>query len=99
MSAKTVTATRAERAVWGLVDDRYDVAARTPSLSPDDARRLCRVPDMGDPGAPLDDAVAYLVAPEWGPVCARYYTNAQRDSSGRLTIVYDECRVASVLKR
>ena len=92
MSAKTVTATRAERAVWGLVDDRYDVAARTPSLSPDDARRLCRVPDMGDPGAPLDDAVAYLVAPEWGPVCARYYTNAQRDSSGRLTIVYDVVR-------
>ena len=78
--------------MWGLVDDRYDVAARTPSLSPDDARRLCRVPDMGDPGAPLDDAVAYLVAPEWGPVCARYYTNAQRDSSGRLTIVYDVVR-------
>jgi len=92
MTAATVSPTRAQRAVWGLVDDRYDVAARTPSLSPDDARRLCRVPDMGDPGTPLDDAVAYLVAPEWGPVCARYYTNAQRDSSGRLTIVYDVVR-------
>jgi hypothetical protein len=92
MTAATVSPARAQRAVWGLVDDRYDVAARTPSLSPDDARRLCRVPDMGDPGAPLDDAVAYLVAPEWGPVCARYYTNAQRDSSGRLTIVYDVVR-------
>ena len=92
MTAKTVTAKRAERAVWGLVDDRYDVAARTPSLSAEDARRLCRVPDMGDPSSPLDDAVAYLVAPDWGPVCARYYTNAQRDSSGRLTIVYDVVR-------
>ena len=92
MSGKTVTTTRAERAVWGLVADRYDVAARTPSLSPEDARRLCRVADMGDPAAPLDDAAAYLVAPEWGPVCARYYTNAQRDSSGRLTIVYDVVR-------
>ena len=92
MTAKKATPTRAERAVWGLVDDRYDVAARTPSLTPEDARRLCRVPDMGDPGAPLDDAAAYLVAPEWGPVCARYYTNAQRDSSGRLTIVYDVVR-------
>jgi len=92
MTAKKATPTRTERAVWGLVDDRYDVAARTPSLSPEDARRLCRVPDMGDPGAPLDDAAAYLVAPEWGPVCARYYTNAQRDSSGRLTIVYDVVR-------
>lgn len=92
MTAKTVTARRAERAVWGLVDDRYDVAARTPSLSAEDARRLCRVPDMGDPSTPLDDAVAYLVAPDWGAVCARYYTNAQRDSSGRLTIVYDVVR-------
>ena len=97
MSGKTVIPTRAVRAVWGLVDDRYDVAARTPTLSPEDARRLCRVPDMGDPGAPLDDAVAYLVAPEWGPVCARYYTNAQRDSSGRLTIVYDVVRPSSEL--
>jgi hypothetical protein len=92
MTARNASAARPERAVWGLVDDRYDVAARTPTLSPDDARRLCRVPDMGDPGAPLDDAVAYVVSPEWGPVCARYYTNAQRDSSGRLTIVYDVVR-------
>ena len=92
MTVTTASATRAERAIWGLVDDRYDVAARTPSLTPEGARRLCRVADMGDPGAPLDDAVAYLIAPEWGPVCARYYTNAQRDSSGRLTIVYDVVR-------
>ncbi|HEY6825596.1 MAG TPA: hypothetical protein VI259_01990, partial [Gemmatimonadaceae bacterium] len=92
MTVTNVNATRAERAIWGLVDDRYDVAARTPSLTAEGARRLCRVPDMGDPGAPLDDAVAYLFAPEWGPVCARYYTNAQRDSSGRLTIIYDVVR-------
>ncbi len=92
MTVAAVGATRAERAIWGLVDDRYDVAARTPPLTAEGARRLCRVADMGDPAAPLDDAVAYLVAPEWGPVCARYYTNAQRDSSGRLTIVYDVVR-------
>src|SRR3954463_14195316 len=92
MTAPNVSATRAERAVWGLVADRYDVAARTPTLSAEDARRLCRVPDMGDPAAPLDDAAAYFVTAEWGPVCARYYTNAQRDSSGRLTIVYDVVR-------
>jgi hypothetical protein len=92
MTLTSANTTRAERAIWGLVDDRYDVAARTPSLTAEGARRLCRVPDMGDPAAPLDDAVAYLVAPEWGPVCARYYTNAQRDSSGRLTIVYDVVR-------
>jgi len=92
MNVTTMNGMRAERAIWGLVDDRYDVAARTPSLTAEGARRLCRVADMGDPGAPLDDAVAYLMAPEWGPVFARYYTNAQRDSSGRLTIVYDVVR-------
>lgn len=97
MNATTMADTRSERAIWGLVDDRYDVAARTPSLSADEARRLCRVADMGDPSTPLDDAVAYLVAPEWGPVFARYYTNAHRDSGGRLTIVYDVVRPCAEL--
>ncbi|MEP7000326.1 MAG: hypothetical protein ABI969_07590 [bacterium] len=82
----------AERAIWGLVADRYDVAAHTPSLTSEQAFQLSHAADMGDPSAPLDDAVAFLDTATWGAVFARYYTNAQSDSAKRFTIVYDVVR-------
>jgi hypothetical protein len=85
----------AERAIWGLVADRYDVVARTPGLTAEQAFQLSHTADMGDPSAPLDDAVAFLDTPTWGAVCARYYTNAQSDSAKRFTIVYDVVRPSS----
>ncbi len=81
-----------ERAIWGLVADRYDVVARTPTLTSEQAFQLSHTADMGDPSAPLDNAVAFLDTPTWGAVFARYYTNAQSDSAKRFTIVYDVIR-------
>jgi hypothetical protein len=77
------------RAIWGLVNDGYALVAKTANLSHDDAFELCRVPDIGDPSAYLDQGVAYLRAPKWGHVFARYFTNAERDSAGRASLVYD----------
>ena len=77
------------RAIWGLVNDGYALVAKTANLSHDDAFELCRVPDIGDPSAYLDQGVAYLHASKWGHVFARYYTNAERDSAGRASLVYD----------
>src|SRR5262245_64894486 len=77
------------RAIWGLVNDGYALVAKTPNLSHDEAFELCRVPDIGDPSAYLDQGVAYLHAPKWGHVFARYFTNAERDSAGRASLVYD----------
>jgi hypothetical protein len=77
------------RAIWGLVNDGYALVAKTPNLSHDDAFELCRVPDIGDPSAYLDSGIAYLHAPKWGHVFARYFTNAERDSAGRASLVYD----------
>lgn len=77
------------RAIWGLVNDGYALVAKTPNLTHDEAFELCRVPDIGDPSAFLDQGVAYLQAPKWGHVLARYYTNAERDSAGRASLVYD----------
>ncbi|MEO8621747.1 MAG: hypothetical protein ABI625_11830 [bacterium] len=88
----TTPSDSAERAIWGLVADRYDVAAHTPSLTSEQAFQLSHAADMGDPSAPLDDAVAFLDTPTWGAVFARYYTNAQSDSAKRFTIVYDVVR-------
>ena len=83
------TSTSARRAIWGLVNDGYALVAKTPNLTPDEAFELCRVPDIGDPSAYLDLGVAYLHAPKWGHVFARYFTNAERDSAGRASLVYD----------
>jgi hypothetical protein len=77
------------RAIWGLVNDGYALVAKTANLSHDDAFELCRVPDIGDPSGYLDQSVAYLRAPKWGHVFARYFTNAERDSAGRASLVYD----------
>ena len=77
------------RAIWGLVNDGYALVAKTPNLSHDDAFELCRVPDIGDPSAYLDSGIAYVHAPKWGRVFARYFTNAERDSAGRASLVYD----------
>jgi hypothetical protein len=46
---------------------------------------------MGDPSTVVDSALAFLAVPEWGGamVLARYYTNADRDSGGRASMVYD----------
>jgi hypothetical protein len=77
------------RAIWGLVNDGYALVAKTPNLSHDDAFELCRVPDIGDPSAYLGAGVAYLRTPKWGNVLARYFTNAERDSAGRASLVYD----------
>jgi hypothetical protein len=77
------------RAIWGLVNDGYALVAKTANLSHDDAFELCRVPDIGDPSAYLDQGIAYLRAPKWGHVFARYFTNAERDSAGRASLVYD----------
>ena len=77
------------RAIWGLVNDGYALVAKTANLTHDEAFELCRVPDIGDPSAYLDSGVAYLRAPKWGHVFARYFTNADRDSAGRASLVYD----------
>jgi len=77
------------RAIWGLVNDGYALVAKTANLSYDEAFELCRVPDIGDPSAYLDSGLAYLRAPKWDHVFARYYTNADRDSAGRASLVYD----------
>ena len=77
------------RAIWGLVNDGYALVAKTANLSHDDAFELCRVPDVGDPSGYLDHGVAYLRAAKWGHVFARYFTNAERDSAGRASLVYD----------
>ena len=63
------------RAIWGLVNDGYALVAKTANLTHDEAFELCRVPDIGDPSAYLDHGVAYLHAPKWGHVFARYFTN------------------------
>lgn len=85
----TRAATGPRRAIWGLVNDGYALVAKTANLSHDEAFELCRVPDIGDPSAYLDQGVAYLHAPKWGHVFARYFTNAERDSAGRASLVYD----------
>jgi hypothetical protein len=77
------------RAIWGLVNDGYALVAKTANLTHDEAFELCRVPDIGDPSAYLDSGLAYLRAPKWGHVFARYFTNADRDSAGRASLVYD----------
>jgi len=77
------------RAIWGLVNDGYALVAKTANLSYDEAFELCRVPDIGDPSAYLDSGLAFLRAPKWGNVFARYFTNADRDSAGRASLVYD----------
>lgn len=77
------------RAIWGLVNDGYGLVAKTPNLTGEEAFELCRVPDIGDPSAYLDEGIAFLRAPKWGYVLARYYTNAERDSAGRASLVYD----------
>jgi hypothetical protein len=77
------------RAIWGLVNDGYALVAKTANLSYDEAFELCRVPDIGDPSAYLDSGLAFLHAPKWGHVFARYFTNADRDSAGRASLVYD----------
>ena len=81
--------TTPRRAIWGLVNDGYALVAKTANLSHDDAFELCRVPDIGDPSAFLDQGIAYLHSPKWGHVFARYFTNAERDSAGRASLVYD----------
>ena len=83
------SATGPRRAIWGLVNDGYALVAKTANLTHDEAFELCRVPDIGDPSAYLDQGVAYLHAPKWGHVFARYFTNAERDSAGRASLVYD----------
>jgi len=77
------------RAIWGLVNDGYALVAKTANLSYDEAFELCRVPDIGDPSTHLDHGAAYLHSPKWGHVFARYFTNAERDSAGRASLVYD----------
>jgi len=81
--------TTPRRAIWGLVNDGYALVAKTANLSHDEAFELCRVPDIGDPSAYLDQGAAYLRSPKWGHVFARYFTNAERDSAGRASLVYD----------
>ena len=85
----TASTTGPRRAIWGLVNDGYALVAKTANLTHDEAFELCRVPDIGDPSAYLDQGVAYLRAPKWGHVFARYFTNAERDSAGRASLVYD----------
>jgi hypothetical protein len=89
MTAPDATSGGPRRAIWGLVNDGYALVAKTTNLSYDEAFELCRVPDIGDPSAYLDSGLAYLRAPKWGHVFARYYTNADRDSAGRASLVYD----------
>ncbi|HEX6048218.1 MAG TPA: hypothetical protein VFZ21_03085, partial [Gemmatimonadaceae bacterium] len=85
----TASAPAPRRAIWGLVNDGYALVAKTANLTHDEAFELCRVPDIGDPSAYLDQGVAYLRSPKWGHVLARYFTNAERDSAGRASLVYD----------
>lgn len=85
----TASSTAPRRAIWGLVNDGYALVAKTGNLTHDEAFELCRVPDIGDPSAYLDQGIAYLRAPKWGHVFARYFTNAERDSAGRASLVYD----------
>src|SRR5471030_2320613 len=80
------------RAVWGLINDRYDVAAHSASITAEDALTLGRAATAGDPQVPLDSGLAHLLHPDWGHVFARFYTNAQRDSANRLNVVYDVVR-------
>jgi hypothetical protein len=82
------------RAIWGLVNDGYGLVARTDSLTHDEAYELCRTPDMGDPTGFVESSLAFLHVPRWGFVCARYFTNAEPDSSGRLSLVYDVVAIA-----
>jgi len=89
MTAPDATKDGPRRAIWGLVNDGYALVAKTANLSYDEAFELCRVPDIGDPSAYLDSGLAYLRAPKWGHVFARYFTNADRDSAGRASLVYD----------
>src|SRR6187402_1628024 len=89
MSTSPSATTGPRRAIWGLVNDGYALVAKTPNLTHDEAFELCRVPDIGDPSAYLDQGIAYLQAPKWGHVFARYFTNAERDSAGRASLVYD----------
>ena len=88
-AAAPSTAIGPRRAIWGLVNDGYALVAKTANLTHDDAFELCRVPDIGDPSAYLDHGIAYLHAPRWGHVFARYFTNAERDSASRASLVYD----------
>lgn len=85
----TASAPGPRRAIWGLVNDGYALVAKTANLTHDEAFELCRVPDIGDPSAYLDQGIAYLRSPTWGHVLARYFTNAERDSAGRASLVYD----------
>ena len=89
MTEADATQSGPRRAIWGLVNDGYALVAKTANLSHDEAFELCRVPDIGDPSAYLDSGLAYLRAPKWGHVFARYFTNADRDSAGRASLVYD----------
>jgi len=89
MTAPDATKGGPRRAIWGLVNDGYALVAKTANLSHDEAFELCRVPDIGDPSAYLDSGLAHLRAPKWGHVFARYFTNADRDSAGRASLVYD----------
>jgi len=89
MTAPDTASGGPRRAIWGLVNDGYALVAKTANLSYDEAFELCRVPDIGDPSAYLDSGLAYLHAPKWGHVFARYFTNADRDSAGRASLVYD----------
>ena len=89
MTAPDATPSGPRRAIWGLVNDGYALVAKTANLSYDEAFELCRVPDIGDPSAYLDSGLAYLRAPKWGHVFASYFTNADRDSAGRASLVYD----------
>jgi hypothetical protein len=77
------------RAIWGLVNDGYALVGKTANLSHDEAFELCRVPDIGDPSTYLDSGLAYLHTAKWGHVFARYFTNAERDSAARASLVYD----------
>ena len=77
------------RAIWGLVDDAYGLAARTPALTPREAHDLCREADVGDPPSEVEDALTFVHVPRWGYVCARLFTNADRDSSNRAALVSD----------
>ncbi len=82
---------RVVRAVYGLVDDQYGVVAHTPTLSRDEAQVLCHAVGIGDPAAPIDDALSFLAVPGWGLVCTRYATRL--DARGRLALGSDSVAV------
>jgi hypothetical protein len=96
MTSGTSAAPGPRRAIWGLVNDGYALVAKTANITHDEAFELCRVPDIGDPSAYLDHGVAYLHSPTWGHVFARYFTNAERDSAGRASLVYDVVALSDV---